>query len=102
MKRWCALIFAACHAAGCQKEAPETATRYSVRGIIREISPDRHEVTIKHDNIPGFMDAMTMEYRVKSPNILDGRKIGEEILFQLDVSPSDFYVEKIAPVNPKR
>jgi len=43
------------------------------------ITPDRTEINLKHGDIPGFMPAMTMAYRVKDANQLAGIAPGDLI-----------------------
>lgn len=88
-------------ATGCQKEPPGTTINYSVRGVIREISPDRNEVTIQHDAIPGYMVGMTMPFKVKSSQVLDGYEPGEEVLFELVVTKADAYIDGMAATHSK-
>jgi protein SCO1 len=63
----------------CKAESDRT---YPVRGQILAIAtqtrPDgRREVTVKHDDIPNFMPAMTMAYFVKEPALLDRVQPGD-------------------------
>lgn len=46
--------------AACRARAPE----YPVRGQITAIAQDRSQLTLSHEDIPGFMPAMTMAYSV--------------------------------------
>lgn len=43
---------------------------YKLRGKVIADNPATGEVTLRHDAIPGFMDAMTMPYKLKDPSIL--------------------------------
>ena len=43
---------------------------YKLRGKVVATNPATGEVTLNHDAIPGFMDAMTMPYKLKDPGIL--------------------------------
>ncbi|HUH61834.1 MAG TPA: SCO family protein [Terracidiphilus sp.] len=42
---------------------------YKVRGTVVSTDPAKGEVTLDHGAIPGYMDAMTMPYKLKNPNI---------------------------------
>ena len=44
--------------------------------------------TIKHEEIKGFMPAMTMPYEVKDVRLLDGIAPGDLITAQLTVEPN--------------
>ena len=74
--------------AGCKPEsaAPPAAsttnqTSYSVRGVVQFIAPDWRKATIKHEKIPGYMAAMTMDLSVKNTNESGGISSGDEITF---------------------
>ena len=72
--------------AGCapRKEPPK---RYPVQGQILAVNPARHEITLKHGDIPGFMPAMIMTYAA-TPRLVDGRAPGELVSATLEVSDS--------------
>jgi protein SCO1/2 len=68
---------------GCTREAP--AKRYELTGQILAVLPDRHELTVRHEDIAGFMPAMTMTFPVDPVALLEGRKPGELITGTLEV-----------------
>ena len=47
--------------------------------------PSSSQVVVEHGEIKGFMDAMTMGYRVEPPSLLDGLKPGDQVRFTIDV-----------------
>jgi protein SCO1/2 len=51
--------------------------RYEVRGQVVGIRSSEKEVTLKHDAIPGFMDAMTMPFKVQDVRELSERRPGD-------------------------
>ncbi len=89
-------------AAGCKPEtsAPATDTAvtnqtYSVHGVVQAIPPDHRHATIKHEKIPGYMAAMTMDFSVRDTNALTGIAPGDEIAFTLVVTTNDDWIENI-------
>lgn len=42
------------------------------------------QVVLDHEPIPGFMDAMTMGYKVDPPSILQGLTAGDSVRFTID------------------
>jgi Cu/Ag efflux protein CusF len=54
------------------------------------------KITLKHEEIKGLMPAMTMEFPVKSPELLNGVRQGDKVWFTLRPQGADFFVEKIA------
>lgn len=47
--------------------------------------PNASQIIVEHGEIKGFMDAMTMGYRVEPPSLLDGLKTGDSVRFTIDV-----------------
>ena len=68
---------------------------YRTRGIVEKIAPDRHTATIDTVKIPGYMDAMTMDYPVLNTNELNGILPGDKIKFTLVVSNDTDWIERI-------
>jgi protein SCO1 len=76
---------------GCQSgrtpaRTPASIKRFTVRG--RVVSTDATHVTLDHEAIPGFMEAMIMPYKLKDPGIVSelhpGDRITATILVQQD------------------
>ena len=59
---------------------PSTLAK-SVNGVgkIVAVLPQSQEVVIDHEEIKGFMDAMTMGYKLASPAQLQGLKPGDVV-----------------------
>lgn len=47
--------------------------------------PNASQVVVEHGHIEGFMEAMTMGYRVDPPSLLAGLKEGDQVRFTIDV-----------------
>lgn len=70
-----------------QRQTPASqAGRAEVVGEGKVIAtvPSSQQIVIDHKEIKGFMDAMTMGYRVDPPSILEGLNAGDAIRFTLD------------------
>jgi protein SCO1 len=78
---------------GC-KSKPEIKT-YKLTGKI--VSVDRSAMTalIDTDEIKGFMEGMTMSYKVKHPGELDGLTPGDTISADLREQSDDYWLENI-------
>ncbi|PYR61212.1 MAG: hypothetical protein DMF85_02850 [Acidobacteria bacterium] len=69
--------------------------RYTLRGQITEVAPDHTQVTLKHEDIPGFMPAMTMAYFVTDPKELEGFAAGDLVTATIVVKVSTPYLTAI-------
>ena len=66
--------------------ASETNTkRYPFTGRVVSIDTQAQSAMINGDDIPGFMDAMTMEYKIKPPSMLSQLAAGDSISAQVVV-----------------
>lgn len=72
---------------------------YSAQGVVEQIAPDRRTLTIHHQNIPGYMMEMTMDFNVKNTNELNGIWPNAEITFTLVVGENDEWVENLHRVG---
>ena len=64
----------------------EQTSRHTVVGEGRVIAvvPASSEIVVAHAEIEGFMDAMTMGYRIEPPSLLEGVQAGDTIRFTID------------------
>jgi protein SCO1/2 len=74
---------------------PPPPKQYQLTGQILAIKPERSEVLIKHNDIPGFMPAMTMPYKVDDPALLNGRKEGDLVTATLVVEEVKAYLTSL-------
>ena len=47
--------------------------------------PNASQIVVEHGEITGFMEAMTMGYRIDPPSLLAGLKPGDQVRFTIDV-----------------
>jgi protein SCO1/2 len=75
-------ILTGCHAGSTAEQSAAQdaqAKVYHLRGKVIAGDPATGQVTLDHEAIPGFMDAMTMPYKLKDPGILSELHPGDEI-----------------------
>ena len=56
---------------------------YDAEGSVTEVRADLRQVMIDHEDIPGLMPAMTMNFDVADPTLLEGLAAGDHIHFKL-------------------
>ena len=78
--------------------APEPK-QYEVRGQILSVDPARQEVLLNHEDIKGFMPAMTMPYKVKDPALLEGKAPGDLVTATLVVEEVNAYLSTMTTMG---
>lgn len=68
---------------------------HSVTGVVISLKPLEKKAVIKHEEIPGYMIAMTMPFFVQDTNELAGLIPGEEITFTMIVTEDDAWIEGV-------
>jgi protein SCO1 len=68
--------------------------RFELTGSVVEVRPPT-EVVIAHDDIPGFMAAMTMPFTVAEPGLLTGLDPGDKVAGTLVVGDSATVLERL-------
>jgi protein SCO1/2 len=85
-------VLAGCHSApapSAQSSAAVAYKIYKLRGKVVSTNPAKSEVTVDGEAIPGFMDAMTMPYKVKDANILGELHPGDLLTADVLVSQNN-------------
>lgn len=102
-----ALLMTGCKPQATAPTSADDRSSYAARGVVQSIAPDRRKASIKHEKIPGYMAAMTMDLPVKNTNEFAGISPGDEITFTLVVTDNDDWMEnlkrtgKTMPVTPR-
>jgi Cu/Ag efflux protein CusF len=56
----------------------------SGEGTIVAVAPQKQQIVVEHSEIKGFMEAMTMGYKVNPPSLLKTVKVGDKVRFTID------------------
>src|SRR5262249_19041109 len=69
---------------------------YDVRGKVVAVNAAKSAVTLDHEDIPGLMRAMQMEFEVEDPKMLEGIKAGDQVEGRLKKSESGYVLTRLA------
>lgn len=84
--------------AGCTiAESP--ARQYELEGQILAIRPAEREVLIRHGDIKGFMPGMSMPFKVRDPQLLDGRAPGDLVRASLMVTSDTAWIATLEKIG---
>jgi protein SCO1/2 len=87
-----------CGVSATAQQGPDSQTNQEIHaasGIVVEVNPSEKKVIIKHDEIPGYMQAMTMPFEVKDTNELNGLEPGDPVSFRLIVANNYGWIDRI-------
>ena len=86
--------------AGCQKATDSTPRAqeklYEVRGKVVSVNAEKGAVTLDHEDIPGLMKGMRMEFAVEDPKLLTGLAAGDTVQGKIAVRSGDYVLTELA------
>ncbi|MEQ1765484.1 MAG: SCO family protein [Pyrinomonadaceae bacterium] len=97
----CVLLLAGCQPAASTESNPANQKRYDLRGTVVSVDKLQKRAKIDHENIPGFMEKMTMEFPIHENWVWEDLVPGVQIRAELVVDSSakdPYWLEKIAIV----
>lgn len=67
--------------AGCtgSKETTPAGKQYPIKGKVVAVDVSKPSVKLDHEEIPGLMKAMEMDYAVENAKVLEGIKAGDQV-----------------------
>ncbi len=86
------------------KSAPaaQPEQRYDLKGTVVSLDKSKGAVTVNHDEIKGFMAAMTMPYPVKDTKALDSLEAGDTMTAKLVSNGESYWLEDVKVVDHAR
>ena len=72
---------------------------HTLEGKVEGVQTDR--LTVNHGKVEGYMDAMTMPYKVDKPDILKQVKVGDQITATVYDGDYTLYDVHVVPRQPK-
>lgn len=71
------------------------AARHQARGLVLRVDPAASTVTVSHEQIPGYMDAMVMPFSVRDPRALVEVRPGDRIGFRISVGRDGTLIDRL-------
>jgi protein SCO1 len=94
-------VFCGFVAAGCRGNSAgqSEARRYHLKGKVVQVDKAQQHLVIDHEEIPGFMGAMTMPYPVADAGTLEQVSPGDQITADVVVSQNQIRLENVVVVK---
>jgi Cu/Ag efflux protein CusF len=90
------LTLAGCGGATNSKK-DEAAKVYDIKGKVMAVNPDQEKPTVKldHEDIPGAMKAMQMEFPAKDPGVIKDIQVGDQVQGKLEKRDSGYIITQL-------
>ncbi|MEZ5345158.1 MAG: SCO family protein [Pyrinomonadaceae bacterium] len=96
-----AVLFAACSTAENAESDPSKLKHYDLKGTILSVDKAGRKISVDHEEIPGYMSKMTMDFPVKDQVILNDLKPGSHItaVLVVDNPNGKFWLDNIVTTS---
>jgi len=84
---------------GSDEQGPSSTYR-DIAGVVERVDSELGLLRVTHEEIPGFMAAMTMDLQVTDPSVLQRLGPGEAILFDMVAMDGSYYAARIRSTSP--
>jgi Cu/Ag efflux protein CusF len=68
---------------------------FAGRGVVVAVAPEQSKIRLQHEAIAGLMPAMTMEFEVRSPHMLEGITLGLTVDFTVRPEGTQYVIETL-------
>ena len=83
-----------------KKEPKETnLVTFPLKGEVVALDTANSRITISHEEIPNYMMAMTMPFKVKNPALFKGVSVGDSVICTLAVSRTESWLETMRVIG---
>lgn len=80
---------------GCTSNSGDKEKVYDIKGKIVSLDAAKKTVRLDHEDIPGFMKAMEMDFSVQDAKILTGLKAGDQVQGRLKAKDSNYVITEL-------
>jgi len=91
-----------------EKGESKPTNYYNLRGQVVALDPASSLITVAHEKIPNFMEAMTMPFSVKDSALFHGVEVGDSVRGVVAVRRPEIWLDsltvvwKMPPSEPSR
>ena len=81
--------------AGCNSSTGNKEKVYDIKGKVVSLDAEKKSVRLDHEDIPGFMKAMEMDFSVQDAKVLTGLKAGDQVQGRLKAKDSNYVITEL-------
>lgn len=82
-----------------KEEAAEVTTTFEAVGVVVSIDQAQGVIEINHQEIPGLMGAMTMNFAVKDTSLLSGIQPEDSVKFTISAGEGEYEIQQIQKIE---
>ena len=82
-----------------QEQKPTDLVTFPLKGEVVAIDTVKHRITVSHEAIPNYMDAMTMPFKVRNLALLKAVQVGDSIQGILAVSRTESWLDTVVVIG---
>lgn len=75
--------------------ASESVKSYQLRGVVEGRDAATNALTVRHEDVPGLMEGMTMSFRVEGSEVDALPTVGEGVAATLNVAGPDYWLTDV-------
>jgi protein SCO1/2 len=79
----------------CRSEPAPQGKRYEFKGTVVSVDKAQQTATISHEEVKGYMDAMTMPFKIKDAWVFDVMEPGDHVQAALVVTDTSAWLEEV-------
>ena len=99
IRAFCIFTIVSSLSLACRQPPTGPEQRYPIKGKVVNVDKRGSVVSVAHEAIPGYMDAMTMPFKLKDPSLLDIMADGDRLQATLVVSGTRSWLEEVVVVQ---
>ena len=94
---WTVVLFVPLAVAGCtgSDQKNSAGKQYPIKGKVVAVDQSKPAVRIDHEEIPGLMPAMEMDYPVEDARLLESIKAGDRVQGQLRAESGKYVITRL-------
>jgi protein SCO1/2 len=81
-----------------EKGENKPANYHHLKGQVVALNPASSLITIAHDKIPGFMEAMTMQFSIKDSALFRAVEVGDSVVGVVAVRRPEIWLDRLIVV----
>ncbi len=99
------LLFSGCQSSRNGETVSKNAKRYKLKGKVVAVDKASKKASINHEEIPGYMSAMTMDFPIKEDFVFAELAVGSDIIAELVVDNAadpPYWLENVVITSPAK